>query len=122
MSRAVAGPGQGCGRSGRLSSNYNDFMPTYVYAVIKSDGSDGDAFEVVQRMSDPPLEKHPQSGEPVRRVPQAPHIAGDWSESGTKKVLSDKNLDRLGFTKYQNAGGGVFEKRAGKGPDAISSD
>ena len=47
-------------------------MPTYVYAVVKPDGSLGEHFEVVQKMSDVALERHPESGEPVRRVPQAP--------------------------------------------------
>ncbi|MBL9119247.1 MAG: FmdB family transcriptional regulator [Phycisphaerae bacterium] len=97
-------------------------MPTYVYAVVLPDGSDGRVFEVVQRMSDQPLTKDPESGEPVRRLITAPNLSLQWSESAGKKKLSDKNLERLGFTKYQNAGGGTFEKRAGAGPNAISAD
>lgn len=97
-------------------------MPTYVYQVINKDGSEGEVFEVFQKMTDPPLTKHPETGAPVRRLVQAPHIAGNWSDSATKQKLSDKNLDRLGFTKYQRAGDGKFEKRAGKGPDQISAD
>jgi len=97
-------------------------MPTYVYQVIKADGSEGEIFEVVQKMSDEPLTKHPETGEPVRRIPQAPHIAGDWSDAATKQKLSNKNLDRLGFTKYERAGDGHFEKKAGKGPDVISAN
>lgn len=97
-------------------------MPTYVYAVVNPDGSDGECFEVVQRMADAPLTKHPKSGRPVRRVVQAPNIAGAWTDASTKSKLSDKNLDRLGFTKYVNQGGGKFEKTAGAGPKAISSD
>lgn len=95
-------------------------MPTYVYEVVQPDGSGGERFEIVQRMVDDPLTKHPQTGQPVRRVIQAPNISGEWSDKSGK--LSDKNLDRLGFTKYQNVGGGHFEKRAGGGPDAISAD
>jgi predicted nucleic acid-binding Zn ribbon protein len=97
-------------------------MPTYIYQVINPDGSDGETFEFFQKMSDDPLAKHPDSGQPVRRVIQAPHIAGQWSDSAAKKTLSDKNLDRMGFTKYQRSGDGTFEKRAGRGPDAISAD
>ncbi len=97
-------------------------MPTYVYQVINEDGSAGETFEVFQKMADPPLTRHPESGKPVRRVIVAPNIAGKWSERGTKSMLSDKNLDRLGFTKYQKAGGGRYEKRAGPGPRAISAD
>ncbi len=91
-------------------------MPTYVYQVIEDDGSGGEIFEVFQKMSEPALTKHPETGQPVKRLIQPPNI-------GTKGgMLSDKNLDRLGFTKYQNAGGGHFEKRAGTGPDVISAD
>lgn len=97
-------------------------MPTYIYQVINPDGSDGETFEVFQKMSDAPLTHQPESGKPVRRVIQAPHIAGQYSDSAAKKTLSDKNLDRIGFTKYQRSGDGTFEKRAGKGPDTISAD
>jgi predicted nucleic acid-binding Zn ribbon protein len=97
-------------------------MPTYVYQVINDDGSEGETFEAFQKMTDPPLTKHPETGRKVRRVIVAPNIAGNWSDAATKSKLSDKNLDRLGFTKYQRAGDGKFEKRAGKGPDVISAD
>ncbi len=97
-------------------------VPTYLYAVINPDDSNGEHFEVVQRMNDAPLTKHPESGKPVRRVITAPNIGGGWSDAGTKNKLSDSNLDRLGFTKYVNAGGGRFEKTAGGGPSQISSD
>ncbi len=95
-------------------------MPTYVYQVIREDGSEGETFEVFQKMTDDPLTEHPETGEPVRRVVQAPNIAGQWSESGTRQKLSDKNLDRLGFTKYVKAGDGTYEKRAGTGPRTIN--
>lgn len=97
-------------------------MPTYVYVKINADGSDGAAFEVVQRMTDAPLTRHPETGQPVRRVVQAPNIGGGWSDAATKSKLSDRNLDRLGFTKYVNQGGGKFEKSAGSGPQTIGAD
>ncbi len=96
-------------------------MPTYVYQVIEDDGSDGEIFEVFQKMSDPTLQTHPESGKPVRRLIQAPNISGKWSESATKRMLSDKNLDRIGFTKYQRTGDGKYEKRAGSGPPTIDA-
>ena len=43
-------------------------MPTYVYEIVKPDGTGGDRFEVLQRISEPPLAAHPETGEPVRRV------------------------------------------------------
>jgi len=97
-------------------------MPTYVYQVIKPDGTEGETFEIVQKMSEAALTKHPETGEPVKRVITAPNIAGNWSDAASKNKLSDKNLDKLGFTKYQRAGDGTYEKRAGKGPNTISAD
>jgi len=97
-------------------------MPTYVYQVITEDDSEGEVFEVVQRMSEAALTKHPETGEPVRRIPQAPVIPGNWSDHATKQKLSDKNLDRLGFTKYEKAGDGNYEKKAGKGPNVINAN
>lgn len=97
-------------------------MPTYVYQVINDDGSDGEVFEVIQRMSDPVLETHPESGQPVRKLPAAPTIPGNWSDHATNQKLSNKNLDSLGFTKYERAGDGHYEKKAGSGPNVISAD
>jgi hypothetical protein len=97
-------------------------MPTYVYQIINADGSDGETFEVFQKMSDPPLTKHPETGVPVRRVITAPNIPGNWSDHATNQKLSNRNLERLGFTKYERAGDGKFEKKAGQGPNVISAD
>ncbi|MCI0357574.1 MAG: zinc ribbon domain-containing protein [Planctomycetaceae bacterium] len=98
-------------------------MPLYDYEVITTDGSPGEKFELFQRMADPPLTKHPETGQPIRRVFSAPAIGGKWSESAmAKSVADDKKLDRLGFTKYVKSGDGTYEKRAGKGPDVISRD
>lgn len=98
-------------------------MPIYEYEVIRDDGQPGERFEVRQAMSDPPLDTHPETGRPVRRVISAPVIGGKWSDhAASKAVNDDKKLDRLGFTKYVKTDQGVYEKRAGKGPNRISSD
>lgn len=97
-------------------------MPTYLYVVVQADGSDGEPFEVVQKMSDAALTKHPETGEPVRRIPTMPNLPLTHSDAAEKTKLSNKNLDRLGFTKYEKAGDGQYEKKAGKGPDVISRD
>lgn len=98
-------------------------MPTYVYVVVNEDGSDGDEFfEVVQKMSDPALTTHPESDRPVRRVPTLPNLPLSHSDAAEKTKMSNKNLDRMGFTKYEKAGDGFYEKKAGKGPDVISRD
>jgi len=98
-------------------------MPLYVYEVILDDDSGGAQFELFQPMAAAALTSHPESGQPVRRVFQAPAIGGKWSDSAmAKSVSDDKKLDRLGFTKYVKSGDGTYEKRAGKGPDVISGN
>lgn len=97
-------------------------MPTYVYQVITEGGSEGEIFEVFQKMSEPALTQHPETGEPVRRVIQAANIPLKHTEKAETKRMSNKNLDRMGFTKYERAGGGFYEKKAGKGPNVISAD
>lgn len=98
-------------------------MPTYIYEVVQEDGG-GERFEVVQPMSSPPLEEHPESGAPVRRVFTAPHIGGGkWSDRAmVNSATDDKKLERLGFTKYVKSDTGKYEKAVGNGPDMISAD
>jgi predicted nucleic acid-binding Zn ribbon protein len=98
-------------------------MPIYVYETIPADDSPGEQFEVFQSMADEPLTKHPETGQPVRRVLCAPAVGGKWSDSAmARNMADDKKLDKLGFTKYVKSGDGTYEKRAGKGPDVISRD
>ena len=99
-------------------------MPTYVYEILDKKGQPtGKTFVTVQSMKEPALTTHPQTGEPVRRAIVAPAIAGKWSDIKGKGALSNKNLERLGFTKYERKGKGYMEKTAGKqGPRSISAD
>ena len=95
-------------------------MPLYVYQVIEDDGSEGEVFEVLQGMKDPPLTHHPETGKKVKRLLGLPNVAGDMSEMKMKANLSSSNLERHGFTQYRRSGKGTYEKTAGKGPDVIS--
>lgn len=97
-------------------------MPTYVYQEILEDGSDGDCFEIVQRMSEDALTKHPQTGRPVRRVLTAPRFTTKYSDAHDKTRLSDSNLKARGFTKYVKGDDGKYEKVLGSGPDLIKRD
>ena len=98
-------------------------MPTYVYGVILSedDNAVGETFEIEQGIKDPPLTHHPQTGQPVRRVMCAPFVAGIWSPMKMKRNVSDKNLEKKGFTKYIKNRDGQYERRTGKGPDILGS-
>ena len=91
-------------------------MPTYVYQVIEADGSDGEVFEILQKISDAPLIVHPQSGMPVRKLLAVPHTMRKFAPGN----LSNDKLGSLGFTKYERSGGGTYEKKAGSGPDVLS--
>jgi len=99
-------------------------MPVYEYEYLNKEGEGtGETFEVFQTMKEEPLTTHPETGRPVRRVITAPNIAGKWSDMKTKSALSNKNLERLGFTKYEKRGDGYMERVAGKkGPPSISAD
>ncbi|MBC7834574.1 MAG: FmdB family transcriptional regulator [Phycisphaerales bacterium] len=90
-------------------------MPTYVYEILTKAGEGtGKTFEHVQSMKDAALIKHPETGAPVRRIFTPPIIAGKWSDMKGKAALSNKNLERLGFTKFEKKGKGYHEKTAGK--------
>src|SRR5690606_31571546 len=99
-------------------------MPTYVYQVILEgdDADQGQIFEVDQKMSDPPLTHHPETGQPVRRLITAPNISTRWSPDRNKNMMSDSNLAAKGFTKYVKTGDGSYEKTAGDGPRSVSAD
>lgn len=46
-------------------------MPTYVYKSLTT----GDTFEIQQRITEPALTEHPETGDPVKRVVQPVGIA-----------------------------------------------
>lgn len=97
-------------------------MPVYTYQVVLDDGSAGETFEVMRKMSDPPLEHHPETGQKVTRIFQPAHIAGISNSIHDKTRLNDKNLEKHGFTAYRRNGKGHYERTAGsEGPQTISS-
>lgn len=94
-------------------------MPLYEYAVIDEDGSHGEVFEVLQRIGEPALEKHPETGQPVERLISASSVPRPAS-GPIKGDISNKNLEKLGFTKYQKTSTGKYEKILGDGPSLIN--
>ena len=99
-------------------------MPTYVYEVLDKKGKPtGETFEILQSIKADALTKHPLTGEPVRRAIVAANIAGKWSPLKQKSTLSNKNLERLGFTKYERKGKGYMERTAGsQGPKSLAAE
>ena len=97
-------------------------MPMYLYEEILSDDSGGPTFEVMQGIREEPLTVHPVSGVPVRRKVTAPAWSPKaFGKHDKKEQLSDRNLEKLGFTKYVKSKGG-YEKTAGGGPDLIKKE
>ena len=69
-------------------------MPIYVYEIILPGGKDGPRFEYRQKSSDPPLRKHPETGQPVRRIIQAPNLPNyryDRARNQIKKEEKSKS-------------------------------
>jgi predicted nucleic acid-binding Zn ribbon protein len=97
-------------------------MPVYTYQIIKNDGSDGECFDVIRKMTDRSLKKHPDTGEKVTRIYKSPNIAGITSNLHDKNRTSDKNLEKLGFTTYRRNGKGHYDRTTGsEGPAHISA-
>lgn len=96
-------------------------MPLYEYELITDDPRRAERYEFLQGMDEPPLTRHPDTGKPIRRIVAAPSLPGNPSRPSATQSLSDKNLDRLGFTKYRKTGDGRYEKTAGaEGPSYIN--
>ena len=94
-------------------------MPVYVYEVITSDENGGERFEIEQPMSDPALTRHPRTGEPVRRVYLPPNLATKYTPGSTRNKLSNTNVEKAGFTKYERDKlTGTYHKVAGKNREA----
>jgi len=82
-------------------------MPIYEYCV--REGMAGceycsRPFELMQRLSDPPLAACPKCGAPVQRLISA--ISIGYSKSGF-----DRRAREAGFTKLQRIGRGEYEKK-----------
>ena len=95
-------------------------MPMYVYEVLSAEGVPVDQFEIIQRITDPALTVHPETGQPVRRMLTAPFVSKKSTGELPKADLSDGRLENLGFTKYKKARDGGYKKLYGEGPEIPS--
>ncbi len=95
-------------------------MPIYVYEIIRNGVNSGETFDWIQSIKDAPLTQHPETGEPVRRVITAPNVIGTYTDTTFKKSLTNENIERHGFTKYERSGPGQYVRTAGKeGPESF---
>jgi len=86
-------------------------MPTYCYRKeVNEKGCDYccDIFEIVQKMSDEALNGCPKCHSKIERI-IVPHGVYFYTDR-EKQMLSDKNLSRMGFTKFVREEKGVYRK------------
>ncbi len=95
-------------------------MPIYEYVALEAcagtPACNGE-LEVFARMSEADLTHCPTCGVAIQRVLSASAMA-----MSSAHLLKEKNVAKGGFTQYRKAGGGLYEKTAGKGPRFISGD
>ncbi|MBU0551486.1 zinc ribbon domain-containing protein [Myxococcota bacterium] len=89
-------------------------MPIYTYEILREGEAPRETFEIIQKMSDPPLTTHPETGEPVRRLISAPRFLARGMRGDS---VNAETLARKGFTRYEKVGDGTYERTAGsQGP------
>ncbi len=78
-------------------------------------------FDVMQKLADPVLKHCSYCGSEVKKIITASHV-NTGTTGSPNSTLSEKNIEKNGFTQYRKVGQGQYEKTAGKGPDQFSAD
>ena len=91
--------------------------PMYVYDVLDDEGAVCGLFEIIQKITAEPLTKHPETGQTLRMKMSAPFVGRKANNPLPKADISNRNLGKLGFTKYQKSPKGGYDRVAGDGPD-----
>ena len=92
-------------------------MPIYMYEVVTDGPNEHETFEVLQDLHEPPLETHPKTGLPVRRIISAPAVVGSTRSQHDRNILSAGNIAAKGFSRYERVGDGTYARTAGtQGP------
>lgn len=94
-------------------------MPIYEYEPDSGNCAQcGGRFEVFQKVNESPLAVCPECGVACHRVFSAFAVT-----DSVKDTLSNKNLEKHGFTKFERKGKGYYERTAGKGgPEKIVAE
>jgi putative FmdB family regulatory protein len=93
-------------------------MPIYEYAATGKGCPHCEGhFDMLQKLRDDTLTQCPECGAAIVRIIAVPSVA-----VGNSHLLKEGHLEKHGFAQYRRAGGGVYEKTAGKGPKFISGD
>jgi putative FmdB family regulatory protein len=91
-------------------------MPIYEYRPVNTSVCTycANGFDQIQKLSEPSLLVCPKCNQPVRRQISAPNLG-----KSNSSILDRSNLEKHGFTRYEKAEKGVYEKTAGTGPNVI---
>ena len=91
-------------------------MPIYEYQASGDKCCEhcSTAFDVMQKLSEDPLEFCPECLNPIRRIISPPNL------TRSAPSLSRENIEKHGLTQFKKVEKGVYEKTAGKGPAYIT--
>ena len=94
-------------------------MPVFQYVVLNGNEPQ-EVIEIEQGLSDPPLKSHPITKEPIRKLISSPSLSLRHSDANEKRILSDENLKKNGFSLYQkDHSDGTYAKKTGDGPQSL---
>jgi putative FmdB family regulatory protein len=93
-------------------------MPIYEYLALNETSCSycKNGFESLQKLTDAPIACCPQCKQAIRRVISAPSL------TKPDVSLERSNVEKHGFTRYEKAEKGVYEKTAGIGPDLLKDN
>lgn len=94
-------------------------MPIYRYEVLNEEDQPVEIFEAEQRISEPPLTRHPITGERMRKLVDSAHL--NLRYAGWNSKMEAGNLARHGFTRYEKdrLTGRYHKTNQGNGPAHI---
>jgi len=100
-------------------------MPTYLYRVLKPNVPVKECPVIeLQHSYQDKIDKDPDTGFPLERVYTVPNLSKGYSVGHTKRLLSNENIAKHGFTKYvRDPIANCYVKTAGNnGPETFKSD
>ena len=86
-------------------------MALYVYQVVEADGTEGEVFEVMQKMSEPALTVHPENGKPVVRLIAAPNTVTRFGAGNLRNERLGSSASQVREGRRTAAGSGRIIKR-----------
>jgi putative FmdB family regulatory protein len=91
-------------------------MPIYEYQASGQESCEYcvNAFDIMQKIADEPIQFCPECHNPVHRKISRPNLTRPTPS------LSKENIEKHGLTQFRKVEKGVYEKTAGKGPDFIT--